>query len=250
MESKLTSHGFEILPNVVSQRDCTAIANHLDGLLREQNVGVIRSQNRRHVGGRNLQSTWSGWRAVIRNDRLQRFLTQHLGERFGLVRILFFDKPPQQSWNLSLHRDRAIAVSRHHQPPEPYGRPNHKAGVPHVHANDSLLEQMLTLRLHLDAMHAGNGPLTVVPRSHRNRDQPAGDAMAIHCGRGDVFAMRPLLLHGSRSSAADNTDHRRVVHLEIAPDGVLSAPYRWFRYDEASILPVAFASPPNTPGTP
>jgi hypothetical protein len=37
--------------------------------------------------------------------------------------------------------------------------------------------------------------------------------------------MRPLLLHAS--SPAAKPQHRRVIHLEFAPEGLLPIPLRW-----------------------
>ncbi|MCA9140937.1 MAG: phytanoyl-CoA dioxygenase family protein, partial [Planctomycetales bacterium] len=174
---------------------------------------------------------WSGWRIVCAVPAASELLHATLGDQFGLVRILFFDKPPGQSWNLGVHRDKTIAVAEHHDPADPYGKPTVKAGVPHVVADDTLLEQMVTLRLHLDAMHADNGPLVVVPGSHHDRENSDRAAtVEIHCDAGDVFVMRPLLLHGSRSTSAGCSDHRRVVHLEFAPAGAIATPYQWYQY--------------------
>ena len=232
MNGNLADSGFDILSAVLSQADCNRVAEELAQVFADQSDGVIAGQSMKVVGGRNLQSLWQGWRRVVDVDSVTDLLRANLGDQFGLVRILFFDKPPGQSWNLALHRDRTIAVARHHDPPAPYGKPTRKAGVPHVAAEESLLERMLTLRLHLDAMHASNGPLVVVPGSHRNREHSdRNGTVEIHCNAGDVFVMRPLLLHGSRATVAGCPDHRRVVHLEFASHGSIADPYRWFRYD-------------------
>jgi ectoine hydroxylase-related dioxygenase (phytanoyl-CoA dioxygenase family) len=146
---------------------------------------------------------------------------------------LYFDKPPGQSWSLSLHRDRTIAVAEHHQPPAPFAKPTVKAGVPHVEASQQLLQRMLTLRLHLDPMNDQNGPLVVIPGSHTNSsDRPEdGEITTIHCNAGDVFVMRPLLSHGSRAAQPNTTLHRRVLHLELAADAQLPPPYRWHHFE-------------------
>lgn len=232
MSINLADSGYDLLRSVLLPEQCVLMCDDIAALLSGQPDGVIGSSSKRVVGGRNLQAIWNGWRSVCDASAVGDLLNETLGDRFGLVRILFFDKPPGQSWNLGVHRDKTIAVAEHHKPADPYGKPTVKAGVPHVVADDRLLEQMVTLRLHLDAMHSGNGPLIVVPGSHRDREQSDRAAtIEIHCDAGDVFVMRPLLLHGSLATLPDCLDHRRVVHLEFAPDDVLAAPYRWFQYD-------------------
>ncbi len=89
---------------------------------------------------------------------------------------------------------------------------------------------MLTLRIHLDPMCDANGPLVVVPGSHHDLSKTCDQAsVPIHCGGGDVFVMRPLLLHGSRP-LPETKLHRRVVHLEVAPSETLPSPYRWNKF--------------------
>ena len=90
----------------------------------------------------------------------------------------------------------------------------------------------MTLRLHLDPMCDENGPLVVVPGSHRILSQTCGQAVAVvHCAAGDLFVMRPLLLHGSRASSPDTRMHRRVVHLELAPRRELPGMYDWHDFE-------------------
>ena len=54
-----------------------------------------------------------------------------------------------------------------------YGAWSNKAGVTHVQPPLGVLQQMLTVRLHLDDCLDDNGPLRVVPGSHRTILRPA-----------------------------------------------------------------------------
>ncbi len=65
-----------------------------------------------------------------------------------------------------------------------------KAGVPHVIASDSLLRQMLTLRIHLDDVTDENGPLRVIPGSHIASDSDGlgiEQAVTVRARVGDVL---------------------------------------------------------------
>ncbi len=93
---------------------------------------------------------------------------------------------------------------------------------------------MLTLRMHLDPCGVDNGPVRVMPGSHREgRLSPAeidrwrADGTGVECtaARGDVLAMRPLLLHAS--SPSKSPSHRRVVHIEYAA-GKLDGGLDWY----------------------
>ena len=96
--------------------------------------------------------------------------------------------------------------------------------VPHVQPPVAVLEQMLTLRLHLDPCGPDKGPLRVLPGSHRLgklsaeqiqhqvRSQVAVECL---CEAGEILAMRPLLVHSSGSALRPG--RRRVIHLEFCP---------------------------------
>jgi ectoine hydroxylase-related dioxygenase (phytanoyl-CoA dioxygenase family) len=155
-----------------------------------------------------------------------------LGSGARVVRGIFFDKTPGANWKVAWHQDLSIAVNRRSDLPG-YGPWSVKAGVVHVQPPRQVLERMLTIRLHLDECGDDNGPLKVVPGSHRDGVLPpgevarrvqAGPVVACAAPRGGAVLMRPLLLHAS--SPARSPSHRRVVHLEYC-DVTLPAPLQW-----------------------
>src|SRR5690606_31926705 len=98
-----------------------------------------------------------------------------------------------------------------------------KSGVTHAPAPAWALEQVVALRVHLDDSSARNGPLLVIPGSHRlgvlSGDKVAsivrrGQVQTCLVGRGGVIAMRPLLVHAS--SKSENGELRRVPHIEYS----------------------------------
>ncbi len=228
---ELLESGYTILAKVMSHAECESLIAEIDRAFSNRPGDAIEAGQGRVVGGRNLIDAWSGWRAITQKAAVRNFLIEQIGPAAGLVRILYFDKPPGRGWSLSMHRDRTVAVARHHQPPDPFSKPTVKAGVPHVAATEELLSQMITLRLHLDAMHDDNGPLVVIPGSHVDRPQAEANLQTIHCQAGDVFVMRPLLSHGSKAASAKTTDHRRVLHLEVAAEEALPGEYHWYRFE-------------------
>jgi ectoine hydroxylase-related dioxygenase (phytanoyl-CoA dioxygenase family) len=149
------------------------------------------------------------------------------------VRALFFDKPPERTWNLPWHKDTSIAVKDHSLNSTSFSRPTTKAGLPHVIASDEVLHQMLTLRIHLDEVTDENGPLRVIPNSHVSKDSTGigiDRAVTIHAKVVDVLAMRPLITHASGSSLEGTRRHRRVLHLEFSSTENLPDSYQWHDY--------------------
>lgn len=83
--------------------------------------------------------------------------------------------------------------------------------------------QVLALRVHLDDSTADNGPLRVLPVTHKlgvlSDDaihKLAEEVTSIDClvPKGGILAMRPLIVHASSKSRSDVA--RRVLHIEYA----------------------------------
>jgi ectoine hydroxylase-related dioxygenase (phytanoyl-CoA dioxygenase family) len=114
-----------------------------------------------------------------------------------------------------------------------FSKPTVKAGVPHVEAPRQVLENMLTARIHLDEVTEENGPLRVLPGSHRAGRGWAADGavpVSVLAGPGDVLLMRPLLAHASNHSVSGTQRHRRILHLEFAGTADLADGYEWYEF--------------------
>ena len=171
-------------------------------------------------------------REFANSDVALGLITPLLGDGAFAVRGILFDKIPGANWKVAWHQDLSIAVKEKHDVAG-YGPWSVKDGVPHVQPPSAVLENMVTLRLHLDDCFAENGPLRVLPGSH---DRGILSAVEIQTLRaelpevtatapaGGVLLMRPLLLHAS--SPATNPNHRRVVHIEYA-NAPLPSPLQW-----------------------
>jgi ectoine hydroxylase-related dioxygenase (phytanoyl-CoA dioxygenase family) len=226
---ELDQNGFQILRDAVP----TSVVEHLLDVctrtLVQESDSVRARSSRGHVyAARNLTGNIPEVTTVWQCEPLIGFLRKQLGDELGLVRALFFDKPPDRTWALPWHKDTSVAVEDNSVSSVCFSRPTVKAGVPHFIAADEVLRRMLTLRIHLDEVTDENGPLRVIPGSHHSSDSDGEDvsaAVSIFAEAGDVLAMRPLLSHCSGSSDPGTRRHRRILHLEFAesrclPDGV------------------------------
>jgi hypothetical protein len=230
-QQAIAADGFAILPAVYPGAEAESLALEMTSVLdQQQPAASLRSRAGTLVAARNVLDACPMVADVWRRAPLVALLGAVLGDQFGLVRALFFDKPPERTWALAWHKDLTIAVRDNALPSTSFARPTTKAGVPHVEAPLELLEQMLTLRIHLDEVTDENGPLRVMPGSHRSgkqveaTDRPAQDILA---AAGDVLAMRPLVSHASGPSQPGCARHRRVLHLEFAGQAHLPDGYAW-----------------------
>lgn len=230
-EWDLEQDGFRILPQALDATKIERLLAVFDAAFSSDSQSVRARSSRGHVyAARNLIESIPEVSSVWQADPLLGLLREVLGDGFGLVRALFFDKPPERSWALPWHKDTSIAVKDNSAKSPAFSRPTTKAGIPHVIANDDWLRQMLTLRIHLDDVTDENGPLRVIPKSHASSEDVgvgADCAVTIYADAGDVLAMRPLISHASGGAVAGTTRHRRILHLEFAANESLPDGYHW-----------------------
>lgn len=228
----LDRDGFYLLRGTFSPADCDHLLGEWEAASAADANGVMRSAAGAVYGARNILDLWPDALRVVDQPALADAVRSVLGPGVGLVRILYFDKPPGESWALPWHKDLAVAVKDNRLPSCEFGRPTTKYGVPHVEAPAWLLEQMLTARLHLDKVTEENGPLRVLPGSHRDGkgSSTTGNEVRVLCDRGDVLLMRPLLSHCSGHSAEGTNRHRRILHLEFSGVRELPDGYAWHTF--------------------
>jgi len=164
----IAEFGFSELPAVFDELECESLLGEIRKGLQQGSKGNIKSSKGETYAARNLASLNPGLMNAWRKPALVDLLRSVLGDRFGLVRVLYFDKNPNRTWSLPWHKDMTIAVVDHSLPSQHFTKPTRKSGVEHVEAPTTLLSEMLTLRIHLDMVTNDNGPLQVAVGSHRN----------------------------------------------------------------------------------
>ncbi|MDX1973626.1 MAG: phytanoyl-CoA dioxygenase family protein [Candidatus Sumerlaeia bacterium] len=222
--------GFEII----------SVPQHMSSVfqLQEECSKLLLSIGTQKAGIRNLLGSNSLLTEFCRTGWFFELAQSVLGNSAQPVRVILFDKSPEANWSVPWHQDLSIAVSGEGLP-EGYGQRSIKEGVPHIIPPQRILENMVTLRLHLDACPLESGPLVVSPGSHRYGKSKDGqiapevleaNSMTCIAELGDVLMMRPLLFH--RSSKATSPTSRKILHVEYA--GVeLDHPLEWW-YREAA----------------
>lgn len=170
-------------------------------------------------GVRHIEQRIPAVAALAAGPLLQALLEGTLPAPPRLVRAILFDKTPANNWLVTWHQDRTLAMARRCDR-EGWGPWTLKDGTWHVQPPEAVLQQMVSVRLHLDAADEHNGCLQVVPGSHRNGVLPASASLApaaatvrvVTAPAGSALVMRPLLLHASTRSTSGR--RRRVLHLE------------------------------------
>jgi hypothetical protein len=204
---RVENDGFAILEEVLSPGEC----NELVALL-----GPVKGAGRRNLLNKPEIA------ALASSEKMLKLAQPYLRECVRPVRGIYFDKTPEANWSVAWHQDLLIPV-RERIETEGFGPWSVKEGVTHVQPSVRVLEQMLTVRLHLDDTNETNGVLRVVAGSHQHgvlsseeSDEISGRGEGVSCcvRAGGALLMRPLLLHSSRRGSGDG--HRRVLHIEYA----------------------------------
>lgn len=207
---QISERGFAVLPSVLNDTECDALADHVAG-------GASASGGTRAV----LQQAWC--RALADQLRQHPLLLPLLTPDMVAVQCTYFEKSAARNWLVPLHQDLSIPVAHRVDHPS-LGPWSEKEGVLFVQPPTSLLQQLIAVRVHIDACTSNDGPLRVLAGSHclgtldteaaaATRQTHTEQVCAVE--RGGVLVMRPLLLHASSKSTGNS--QRRVLHFLFGP---------------------------------
>lgn len=171
--------------------------------------------------------------SLVFNNQLRAIINQLFGADYFLVKSIYFDKPEQSNWFVAYHQDLTISVDQKKQVAgfEQWTVKNDQFAVqPPV----ALLENIFTIRIHLDNTDENNGALKIVPGSHRKgiyRSETINwnteKEVVCKVQSGGIMIMQPLLLHASNRTT--NNNKRRVIHLEFS-NQLLPGGLHWAEY--------------------
>jgi ectoine hydroxylase-related dioxygenase (phytanoyl-CoA dioxygenase family) len=161
-------------------------------------------------------------RDLSSDRRMLDIARQFVGSTATPFRATLFDKSAAANWLVVWHQDTALPL-RVRVEQEGWGPWSTKAGLLYAHAPAWALEQVVALRVSLDDSTQTNGPLRVLPGTHRGGvytdvqiERLARTNTPVDCvaRSGGVIAMRPLTIHASSKSR--DAQPRRVLHIEYA----------------------------------
>ena len=204
-------NGFLLLKSVVDEPQIGELIESINSLVSSSAPGV-----------RHLLRRCRTVRKLARSATILNIASKLLGRPAKPVKAIFFDKTPAANWFVTWHQDLTIAVKQRVDLPD-FGPWSTKDGFDHVQPPANILENMLSIRIHLDDCPEENGAIRFFPGTHLigklsskeiSSWRDSHDSVSCPASAGDAIVMRPLILHSSPK--ATHPEHRRILHIEFA----------------------------------
>jgi ectoine hydroxylase-related dioxygenase (phytanoyl-CoA dioxygenase family) len=222
-----TENGFAVLENIYTEAEVAQLLTLIeqvdtsrDTFRKSKDLFAIRQFLK------EIPETHS----LIFNQNLKTLIQNWFGNDYFVVKSIYFDKPQNSNWYVVWHQDLTISVDRKAETVHFHGWTT-KQNQFSVQPPLEILENIFTIRIHLDDTDSENGALKVVPASHLNgicladeiEKQKINETIC-DVPKGGVMLMKPLLLHSSGKT--QNSSQRRVIHIEFS-NKILPAPVEW-----------------------
>ncbi|REC49554.1 phytanoyl-CoA dioxygenase family protein [Chryseobacterium pennipullorum] len=226
-KSHIHEYGFSVINHIFSDEEIQKIIdvlNHIDtsreNFRKSKDLFAIRQFLKEIPEIRDL----------IFNDNIQKVVKEIFGEKYFVVKSIYFDKPETSNWYVAYHQDLTISVDKKMDLPG-FGPWTTKQNQFAVQPPLDILENIYTIRIHLDDTDENNGALKVIPNSHAkgiyrpesiNWNEETEEICMVE--KGGIMIMKPLTLHGSNRTT--NGKKRRVIHIEFS-DRELPEALKW-----------------------
>jgi hypothetical protein len=192
-------------------------------VIRPESVGgAARHRSGEAYGARGLLAARPVLKSRLSELMLDELAARALARAAFAIDAVFLDKHLDANWGVPGHQDVIVPIPPHAEralvrnyrlrEDLAYGEPE-----------ESVLEELVAIRIHFDDAGAENGALEVVAGSHARgrlseaqiRGVPLDAYTRCESRAGDVLVFKPLLLHRSSRSVA--SQRRRVLQVLYAP---------------------------------
>lgn len=228
--SNFKNDGFAVLNTIYSDAEVAAISSCIEKASAERKL----AENSKHLFAiRQVIAKIPELKSLLFTEKFHELLTSIFEEDCFLTKAIYFDKPSESNWFVAYHQDLSISVDRK-QDVSNYKNWTFKKEQYGVQPPIDILENIVTIRVHLDKTEKENGALKVIPTSHlkgiyrpETIDWTTETKHICEVEKGGVMLMKPLTLHASNRTT--NHKQRRVLHLEFSTKQ-LEKPLEWQEY--------------------
>lgn len=226
-KNSIQENGFTVINNVFSEQEIRKIGEII------QNIDTSKETFRKSddlFAIRQFLKEIPQVRELVFNENIKDIITEIFGGKYFVVKSIYFDKPEKSNWYVAYHQDLTISVDKKADL-SGFGPWTTKQNQFAVQPPLDILENLYTIRIHLDDTDEKNGALKVIPKSHAKGiyrpetiDWSIETETICNVEKGGIMIMKPLLLHGSNRTT--NGKKRRVIHIEFS-DKELPEKLKW-----------------------
>ncbi len=227
---ELDENGYSIIPNLYSNDEIEKILFCIENAILSE---TSFSKTKDIFAIRQLIHTIPELKTHLFNTHLTTLVASLFQSDYFLTKAIYFDKPGTSNWFVAYHQDLSISVTKKMEI-EGYCNWTHKKGQYGVQPPIHILQNTITVRIHLDDTDQNNGALRVVPKSHlqgiirkESKDWNTETEYICNINKGGAMLMKPLTLHASNKTT--NQKQRRVIHLEFS-NQTLTKSIDWLEY--------------------
>jgi len=229
---ELEENGYSVLSDLYSDGEINQIITCIENA---EQVGNSFMKSSDLFAIRQLINNVPELSDILFNKKLIDLLAELSDSKYFLTKAIYFDKPSESNWFVAYHQDLSISVDQKVEL-ENYSNWTFKKGQYGVQPPIDILQDTITIRIHLDKTDNSNGALKVITKSHlkgiiraESKDWILENEVVCEVEKGGAMLMKPLTLHSSNRTT--NGKKRRVIHLEFNSQK-LTEPLAWLEYYE------------------
>ena len=229
---ELEENGFSVLTNLYSENEINRILACIENAEQDGN-SFLKTKDLFAI--RQLIKNVPELTDLLFNKKLNELVSNISESDYFLTKAIYFDKPSESNWFVAFHQDLSISVDKKADLND-YINWTFKKGQNGVQPPIKILQDTITIRIHLDQTEKDNGALKVIPKSHLrgiiradSKDWNTENELICEVEKGGIMLMKPLILHASNRTI--NGKKRRVIHLEFNKHK-LTEPLNWLEHYE------------------
>ncbi|MEW7292858.1 phytanoyl-CoA dioxygenase family protein [Aquimarina sp. 2304DJ70-9] len=227
---ELDENGYSVLSDLYSDNEISQILACIENTEQDGN-SFMKTKDLFAI--RQLIKNVPELSDLLFNKKLTELLTDLSESKYFLTKAIYFDKPSESNWFVAYHQDLSISVDKKVELKN-YSNWTFKKRQYGVQPPIEILQDTITIRIHLDKTDKNNGALKVIPKSHLkgivradSKDWNIENEFVCEVEKGGAMLMKPLTLHASNRTT--NGKKRRVIHLEFNMHN-LTEPLNWLEY--------------------
>jgi hypothetical protein len=209
-------NGFAVIDNIYSSEEITQLQSIIENT--DTSAETFRKSSDLFAIRQFLKEVPQTLPYIF-NEKLKKIINT-FGLDYFSVKSIYFDKPGESNWFVAYHQDLTVSVDKKILI-EGFGPWTVKQKQFAVQPPLNILENIFTIRIHLDDTNEENGALKVIPESHKNQiyrpetiNWDVETEVSCNVPKGGIMLMKPLLLHSSGRTVNDS--RRRVIHIEFS----------------------------------